>query len=69
MEMTLILAMLLQRFSLRPAPGQQQPGIRMQVTLRPLGGLHLVLTPRALASTPAAPVQHKVADAVGCPFH
>jgi hypothetical protein len=65
--------MLLQRFTLRPAPGQQQPGIRLQVTLRPQGGLHLMLEPRKVASAPAASpqaqVQGRADDAVGCPFH
>jgi cytochrome P450 len=54
MEMTLIVAMLVQRFTLRPAPGQSAPATRMQVTLRPAGGLRLVVAP---------------ATAMGCPFH
>jgi cytochrome P450 len=69
MEMTLILAMLLQRFTLRPAPGQQQPGVRMQVTLRPQGGLHLVLEPRTGVRAQAAPSIDKVGPAAVCPFH
>jgi cytochrome P450 len=46
MEMALVLAMLVQRFTLAPAPGQAAPEPRMQVTLRPAGGLRLVLAPR-----------------------
>ncbi|UUZ47120.1 cytochrome P450 [Massilia sp. B-10] len=46
MEMTLILATLLQRYTLRPAPGQEQPGMRLQVTMRPAGGLRLMLASR-----------------------
>ena len=62
-EMTLVLAMLLQRFVLRPAPGQSEPGIRLQVTLRPAGGVRLVLSARAALAPVAAPA------AAGCPFH
>jgi cytochrome P450 len=69
MEMTLILAMLVQRFTLRPAPGQQQPGIRMQVTLRPHGGLRLVLEPRRVSAATAVRLQRKADVGVGCPFH
>jgi cytochrome P450 len=66
MEMTLALAMLVQRFTLRPAPGQATPQVRMQVTLRPAGGLRLVLQPR----TPAPAVaQAAPAGASACPFH
>jgi cytochrome P450 len=65
MEMTLVLAMLLQRFKLRLATGQGQPDIHLQVIVRPAGGLRLVLERRApraglgaglgagLAATPA----------------
>jgi cytochrome P450 len=56
MEMALVLAMLVQRFSLAPAPGQACPEPRMQVTLRPAGGLRLV--PRAASAGMHA-----------CPFH
>jgi cytochrome P450 len=59
MEMTLALAMLVQRFTLRPAPGQAEPKARMQVTLRPAGGLRLVLEQAAPA----------MASAQACPFH
>ena len=65
MEMALALAMLVQRFTLAPAPGQAAPEPRMQVTLRPAGGLRLVLTPRppAAAVPPAKEAVH------ACPFH
>lgn len=65
MEMALALAMLVQRFTLAPAPGQAVPEPRMQVTLRPAGGLRLVLTPRppAAAVPPAKEALH------ACPFH
>jgi cytochrome P450 len=67
MEMTLLLAMLLQRYTLRPAPGQTQPAMHVQVTMRPLGGMRLVLAPRApLAATALAPAAEA---APGCPFH
>ena len=67
-EMTLALAMLLQRFELRPAPGQAAPAARMGVTLRPEGGLRLVLTRRAAAPAMdgAGPGPARVP---GCPFH
>jgi cytochrome P450 len=67
MEMTLILAMLLQRHVLRPAPGQQQPGLRLQVTLRPEGGMRLILSQRPVLvrEHPAAPDAEPVQ---GCPF-
>ncbi len=66
MEMTLILAMLLQRYSVHPAPGQQQPGMRMQVSMRPDGGLRLMLAPRAPVQPATAP---RSAAPAGCPFH
>jgi cytochrome P450 len=59
MEMTLALAMLVQRFTLAPAPGQGVPAVKMQVTLRPAGGLRLLLKARA----PSAGSSH------ACPFH
>lgn len=71
-EITLALAMLLQRFTLRLAPGQGEPTPRMGVSQRPEGGLRLVLEPRraSLASTVAA---HAAAATTvtpqGCPFH
>ncbi|HEY0065012.1 MAG TPA: cytochrome P450 [Telluria sp.] len=64
MEMTLILAMLLQRYTLRPGPGQEQPGMRLQVTMRPEGGLRLMLAKRA--QRPAGPATP--ASTSGCPF-
>lgn len=66
MEMTLILAMLLQRYELRPAPDQHQPGMRLQVTLRPAGGMRLILSKRpALSGAKPMPP----ASSAGCPFH
>jgi cytochrome P450 len=71
MEMTLALAMLVQRFTLRPAPGQAIPEPRMQVTLRPAGGLRLVLQARRPA--PAVEGTETAAAAPAglhaCPFH
>jgi cytochrome P450 len=65
MEMTLILATLLQRYTLRPAPGQQQPGMRLQVTMRPEGGLRLMLAQRPRIAARA----EEPALAGACPFH
>jgi cytochrome P450 len=65
MEMTLVLAMLLQRFRLAPAPGQAQPQMHLQVIVRPAGGLRLVLEARA----PLAPVAPQAKAAGGCSFH
>jgi cytochrome P450 len=67
MEMTLVLAMLLQRFTIRPAPGQQAPAVRIQVTLRPEGGVRLLLAPRRPASDTSASPEPRAAS--GCPFH
>jgi hypothetical protein len=64
--MALVLAMLVQRFSLAPAPGQAAPEARMAVTLRPAGGLQLVL--RARTPAPAA-AQVAPEGAKACPFH
>ncbi len=64
MEMTLVLAILVQRYELTLAPGQGKPAIHLQVIVRPAGGLRVVLRKRApMAATqlPAAG-QH-------CPFH
>lgn len=69
MEMTLVLAMLLQRFVLRPAPGHPEPGVRMQVTLRAKNGVHLVLEQRDVATGPAASTQGDAGRALACPFH
>jgi cytochrome P450 len=71
MEMALALAMLVQRFTLAPAPGQGVPEVRMQVTLRPAGGLRLVLRERTPAPAAAAPAP-SAPSATGlraCPFH
>ena len=66
MEMVQILAMLLQRFTLRLAPGQTQPAIQLEVIVRPAGGLQLVLERRA----PMAQVaEGSIEGAAGCPFH
>ena len=46
MEMVLLTAMLAQRFTLTPAPGQGEPELSPQLSLRPKGGLRLTLTPR-----------------------
>jgi cytochrome P450 len=68
MEMTLILAMLLQRFRLRAAPGQGQPALRMQVTLRPRDGLNVLLEPRPPIGPQGPPLPVQAVAAV-CPFH
>jgi cytochrome P450 len=65
MEMALVLAMLVQRYTLAPAPGQAVPEARMAVTLRPAGGLRLVLRAR----TPAPAVAPAAEGAKACPFH
>jgi len=67
-EITLALAMLLQRFTLRPAPGQGVPKARMGVSQRPEGGLRLVLEHRAPKRAGTAAVE-PVHVASGCPFH
>lgn len=70
MEITLALAMLLQRFTLRPAPGQGEPVARLGVTRRPAGGLRLVLERRApLQALGLAVAQDMKAAVGGCPFH
>lgn len=70
MEMTLALAMLVQRYTLAPAPGQGIPEPKMQVTLRPAGGLRLVFRARtpAAAATAAATTAAK-GNPQACPFH
>jgi cytochrome P450 len=68
MEMTLIVAMLVQRYTLAPAPGQGAPAANMQVTLRPAGGLRLVLATRAAAHAHAAPAA-SARRSHACPFH
>jgi len=67
MEMTLVLAMLVQRFTLAPAPGQGIPEPTMLVTLRPAGGMRLAFKVRAPAAA-AAPAAAK-ASPHACPFH
>ena len=69
MEMALALAMLVQRYTLAPAPGQKTPEPKMQVTLRPAGGLRLVFRPRTPAATAAATTATAPASAHACPFH
>ena len=68
MQMTLTLAMLLQRFVLRPAPGQSEPQVLAQVTLRPRDRLHLTLQRRACMAT-AERARHEASSGQGCPFH
>ena len=38
--------LLLQRFRLAPAPGQTEPRLEIGMSVRPVGGLHMTLTPR-----------------------
>src|SRR5262249_44218133 len=45
-EMTLLTAMLLQRFEMAPAAGQEAPELEVKMSLRPKGGLRLALSPR-----------------------
>jgi cytochrome P450 len=66
MEMTLVLAMLLQRFRFKLGPGQQKPEIHLQVIVRPAGGLKLVLEKRNRMD-PVAAADSSPASA--CPFH
>ena len=77
-EITLALAMLLQRFTLQPAPGQGAPKARMGVSQRPEGGLRLVLRRREAGragegADSAEPGQSRVHAGIsvgrGCPFH
>lgn len=46
MEMTLIATQLLQRYRLTPADGQTTPALNPSMSLRPIGGMRLTLTPR-----------------------
>jgi cytochrome P450 len=68
MEMTLALAMLVQRFTLAPAPGQGVPAVKMQVTLRPADGLRLLLQARVPGPAQAAPAP-SAGSSHACPFH
>lgn len=47
LEMTLIAAMLLQRFTLAAVPGEPPPQPRQYVTLRPAGPVRLLVRRRA----------------------
>jgi cytochrome P450 len=69
MEMTLVVAMLLQRFVLRVPPGTSEPGVRMEVTLRPDPGICLTLERRPAPTGPAVPALAGIDSASGCPFH
>ena len=46
MEMSLVTAMLLQRFTLSPADGQKEPALHAGLSLRPIGGMRLLVEPR-----------------------
>ncbi len=46
MEMTLVATQLLQRFRIVPGPGQSVPALDPSMSLRPIGGMRLTLTPR-----------------------
>jgi len=71
LEMTLALAMLLQRFRLRPAAGQLEPALDLQVTIRPQGGIRLILEERRDAPAARAPDAASVMapGPASCPFH
>lgn len=47
LEMTLFAAQLLRCFTLAPAPGQAEPRLDPSMSLRPVGGMRLRVTPRA----------------------
>lgn len=64
MEMTLIAAMLLQRFDLRLPPDSAPPRPSLNVTLRPAGSMRLLLVPRRLQSVNTAPTARAAAS---CP--
>jgi cytochrome P450 len=49
MEMTLIVATVLQGFELQLAPQQQEPRLSVMLSLRPKGGLWMTVEPRAAA--------------------
>lgn len=45
-EMVFVVAMLMQRFEIKCEPGQQQPAMDPSMSLRPIGGLQLQVSPR-----------------------
>lgn len=53
MEMTLIMAILVQRFTLSPLPEANAPGLKMTVALHPKGGLKLLMKCRGAAQEEA----------------
>ena len=70
MEIKLALAMLLQRYSLTPAPGQSEPGLLMHATMRPAGGMRLILAKRASSSNAQIASPAKAPISFGkCPNH
>lgn len=66
MEMTLVMAMLLQRCTLEPALGQREPDLQLTVVMRPKGELRLTLRKRDARRANSAPA---ATLAAGCPFH
>lgn len=69
MEVKLALAMVLQRFTLTPARGQSEPGLMVHITMRPAGGLRLVLARRESSSTSQVASLAKVPTSFGkCPM-
>jgi cytochrome P450 len=69
MEIKLALAMLLQRYSLVPAPNQFEPGLLMHTTMRPAGGVRLVLSRRTGSPTVHLLNSRAPLSAGGCPSH
>ncbi|SEF29790.1 cytochrome P450 [Variovorax sp. NFACC27] len=70
MEIKLALALLLQRYSLTPAPGQAEPGLLMHTTMRPAGGMRLVLSRRTSSlNTHVAGSTRTPALSGRCPVH
>ena len=64
MEMTLIVAMLLQRFVLTPADRQNNPTPKFAVTLRPTEGMRLIMKARDLSREPSRSVHPVFAPSV-----
>lgn len=60
LEMTLVAALLLQRFTLQTLPGEPPPRPQMYVTLRPDAPLRLCLRRRTVRSSPLAPLARSV---------